>query len=135
MKKLCVMSIFAAFAFLAGCGGQVIREWTISSQPSGALVEVSGKEVGRTPVTIQFTYYGEYEVILSKEGYETLTTSVKLNPPWYQYPVIDFFAETSAFTFHDTRQSDHVLEKTKLPSPADLVDRANDMKNRTVGGN
>jgi len=124
----------AAFLFSAGCGGQVIREWTISSQPAGALVEVSGKEVGRTPVTIQFTFYGEYEVILSKDGYETLETSVELNPPWYQYPVIDFFAETSVFTLNDTRQSEHILVKAKPPAPTDLVDRANEMKNRTLGG-
>ena len=55
----------AGAAMLVGC---VEREWTISSEPAGAIVEVSGVEKGRTPLTISFTYYGDYEVIFRKAG-------------------------------------------------------------------
>ena len=134
MKRLYASVFIFAIVMVSGCGGEVVRELTISSEPSGALVEVSGKEVGRTPVTIEFTYYGNYEVILRKEGYKTLITGVKLNPPWYQYPVIDFFTEISMCSFRDERYSHHVLEKAKTPDAADLVDRANKMRDRTIGG-
>lgn len=127
------MLLSAVVLVASGCG-QVIREWTICSEPSGALVEVSGREVGRTPVTITFTYYGNYEVVLRKEGYETLATAVDLNPPWYQYPVIDFFTEISPFTFQDRRQSQHVLKKKTVPSARELLKKAEDMRERTRGG-
>ena len=128
-KIVCFMLVL----FAAGCGN-VVREWTICSEPSGALVEVSGKEVGRTPVTITFTYYGDYPVILRKEGYETLCTSVNLDPPWYQYPGIDFFTEVLPVSHQDLRQSMHELKKKKTPSEKELLERAKDLRERTGKG-
>jgi predicted ATPase len=76
--------VFAAA--LAGC---VERELTITSQPEGALVYVSDVEVGRTPVTIPFTWYQNYDVILRMDGYQTLKTHARLTPPWYEVPPLD----------------------------------------------
>src|SRR5688500_8891874 len=49
---------------VAGCGVQ--RSLTVQSEPPGALVYLNGLEVGRTPVTRDFTWYGVYDVELRK---------------------------------------------------------------------
>ena len=117
-----------AMLLLAIPVGCVEREWTLQSEPSGAVVWVSGVEKGRTPVTFDFTFYGEYEVILRKEGYETLKTSVKLDPPWYEYPGADFFSEIAPWTYHDRRETLHVLSKHIPPTEEELKARAEQMR-------
>ena len=47
-------------AVLAAGGGCVEREMTLTTDPPGALVYVSDKEIGRTPVTQPFLWYGDY---------------------------------------------------------------------------
>lgn len=118
---------------LAGLGC-VEREWTIRSEPEGAVVWVSGVEKGRTPVTFDFTWYGEYEVILRKEGYETLKTSVKLDPPIYEIPGIDFFSEIAPWTYHDRRETLHILKKTVAPTEEELKRRAKEMRRENLLG-
>lgn len=66
---------------------------TIRSQPPGALVYVDDYEIGTTPVSANFTYYGTRKIRLVKDGYETLTVMQPIAPPWYEYPVIEFFSE------------------------------------------
>ena len=56
---------------LNGC---VERFITVTSKPAGAIVWLNDEEVGVTPVTVPFTWYGEYGVVLRKEGYQTLKT-------------------------------------------------------------
>lgn len=73
--------------------GCVRRKLTIRSQPEGALVYVDQQEVGHTPVTVPFTYYGTREFILEKDGYRTVKEKQRIRAPWYQIPPIDFIAE------------------------------------------
>ncbi len=75
---------------LAGC---VERTLTVRSEPSGALVHLNDVEVGRTPVTVPFRFYGTYDVRLSKDGYQTLQTPKKATPPWWDVPGPDLLAE------------------------------------------
>ena len=49
--------------------------------PAGALVWVNHREVGRTPLEIDFTYYGHYDVQLTREGSEPVITTAEANPP------------------------------------------------------
>jgi hypothetical protein len=121
--------VVACAVMLVGC---VEREWTISSEPAGAIVEVSGVEKGRTPLTMSFTYYGDYEVIFRKAGYETLKTSVDLKPPVYQWVGIDFFAEIFPHKYEDRRETMHVLKKAIPVSDADLMKRAAQMRKKTL---
>jgi hypothetical protein len=95
------------------------------------VVYVSSVEVGRTPVTIDFTWYGDYEVVLRKEGYETLKTSVKLDPPLYELPGVDFFSEIAPWTYHDRRESLHILQVRRPPSKAKLKARAEQLRRET----
>jgi len=85
-----------AFSLLTLCAlgpGCVHRRMTIESNPAGALVLVDGKEIGYTPVSMDFTYYGTREVTLIKDGFETQTFPAKLRTPWYQHIPLDFFSD------------------------------------------
>src|SRR2546423_12143831 len=67
-----------ALLLLAGCAQRMVD---ITSDPSGALVFLNGNEVGRTPMRYDFTWYSDYDVTLRKDGYETLKTHHKIDPP------------------------------------------------------
>ncbi len=129
MKRKHLVGMLLTAAMAAGC---VEREWTLQSEPAGAVVWVSGVEKGRTPVTFEFTFYGEYEVVLRKEGYETLKTGVKLDPPWYEWPVIDFFSEIAPWTYRDRRETLHVLKKYVPPTEEELKTRAEQLRQENL---
>ena len=90
-KTLCVMSALALGTLLLG--GCVKRTLLIESDPPGALVYLNDEEVGRTPVTVPFTWYGTYDVRLEMEGYRTLHAEQELEQPWWESPGPDLFAE------------------------------------------
>jgi hypothetical protein len=75
---------------LSGC---VERRLTINTKPQGALVELNDEEIGESPVTVNFNWYGDYCIRISKEGYETLNTHRDLKGPWYDHFPFDFFAQ------------------------------------------
>lgn len=66
---------------------------TIRSNPPGAMVYVDDYELGTTPVSTDFTYYGIRKIRLVKDGYETLTVMEPVRAPWYQIPPLDFVTE------------------------------------------
>jgi hypothetical protein len=106
------------FLLTLGAGGCVERKLMVDSEPQGALVTLNGREVGRTPMTTDFTFYGKYDVVLRKEGYETLKTTGKVNAPIYQIPPIDLFAELIPLNFKDRQK----LTYTLTPAPEGPVD-------------
>ncbi len=73
--------------------GCVRRTARFTSVPDGARVFLNDREIGRTPATVEFTWYGDYDVVYRLEGYETIKTNAVLNPPLYQRFPFDFFAE------------------------------------------
>jgi len=75
---------------LCGC---VERRLTINTVPQGALVELNDEEIGVSPVTVEFNWYGVYNVAIRKEGFETLKTHRELKGPWYDKFPFDFFAQ------------------------------------------
>jgi len=79
-----------AGVLLTGC---VERQLTINTEPQGALVVLNDEEIGTSPVTVSFEWYGDYNVTIRKEGFETLTTHRKLEGPWYDAFPFDFFAQ------------------------------------------
>ena len=83
---LCLVAVLAA----SGC---VERKLTINTEPQGALVVLNDEEIGESPTTVGFEWYGDYNVRISKEGYETLNTHRKLKGPWYDGFPFDFFAQ------------------------------------------
>jgi len=112
-----------------GCGC-VERTVSITTEPQGAKVFLNDQEVGDTPVKVPFTWYGDYDIIARKEGYETLRTNYRLNPPWYQLPIIDLFAECLVpFTIHDNQVLPVlVLEPRKQPDKQALLRSADELR-------
>ena len=113
--------VMAAGALVCGC---VEREITFTSEPEGALVIVSDKEIGRTPVTLSFTWYGDYDIIYRLQGYQTIKTYAKINPPWYEYPPFDLLSHMAPWTYYDRRHLHHRMAKLKDPSDEELIRRA-----------
>ena len=85
-----ILVILIALTTFAGC---VERELTINTKPQGAVVTLNDEEIGESPVTVNFSWYGDYCVRINKEGYETLNTHRDLKGPWYDYFPFDFFAQ------------------------------------------
>jgi hypothetical protein len=117
---------------LAGC---VRRTLTIQTEPPAALVYLNDQEVGRTPVSVPFTWYGDYDVMIRKPGYQTLQTHARLHPPWYQVPPLDLISEALVpFTVHDTRQLAYTLEPQHYPTTQEVLERAVSLRERTLYG-
>jgi hypothetical protein len=112
--------------------GCVEQKMTITSEPSGALVYVSDQEVGHTPVTIPWTWVGDYAITLRMEGCQTLKTHANLKPTAYEVPPVDFFAEMMPQTYTDHRYLHFKLEKLVLPSNDELIQRAQQMRQENV---
>ena len=111
---------------VVGCVG-VRRELTVESEPAGALVYLNGEEVGRTPLTHPFLYYGTMDVKLRKEGYETLEDRPRVWAPFWQVPPLDLVAE--AFSFTDRhRLSYEMTPQRQDVDPAELVRRGTQLR-------
>lgn len=115
--------VLAALAFsLAGC---VERRMTIRTNPPGALVVLDGQEIGHAPVSTAFTYYGEREIKLIKDGYETKTINQTISTPWYQYFPLDFVSEVLVPAhIRDERNYMYPLEPVAAVSNEQLYQRA-----------
>lgn len=116
--------------FSLGC---VRRTVTINTVPQGARVILNDEEIGTSPIKVDFLWYGDYDVILRKDGYETLKTHQKLNPPWYQVPPFDFFAEIlTPATLHDQQQMSFALEPAQSVDKAELIQKAGEVRERAL---
>ncbi len=73
---------------------------TITSDPAGALVHLNDKEVGRTPLTVPFTFYGTYDVRLEADGHDPLWTKQEAVAPWWETPPLDLAAEALGAKSH-----------------------------------
>ena len=91
-----VLTLIGASLLALAQTGCVRRRMTIRSNPPGALAYVDNYEVGVTPCSTSFLYYGTRQIRLVKDGYETLTVMQPFDVPWYQIPPIDFFSENVA---------------------------------------
>ena len=108
---------------------------TVRSNPPGATVYVDDQELGTTPVSTSYTYYGTRKIQLVRDGYETQTVMHKFSKPWYQIPPLDFFFENvSPREYRDERILDFELEPQKVISTAELLDRAQQLRQGTRQG-
>lgn len=122
-------------ASCAVCTGCVQRRLTINSNPPGALVLVDDEDIGQTPVSVPFTYYGTRKVQLIKPGYETLTVLQRIKAPWYEYPGIDFFSEHFALhEVRDERDLFYELRPAAMVPSEQLLQRAEQLRNNSRAG-
>ena len=93
MVRRFTIAIFA-IAMLSLSTGCVERRFRVESNPPGAYVSVNNVPYGPTPVDIPFLFYGDYQIELKKEGFQTLVVKENIRTPWYQWPLVDFFSES-----------------------------------------
>lgn len=118
------------------CGGCVERTMKIQTDPPNALVIVNDEEVGLSPVKFSFLWYGDYDIIVRKAGYETLKTHHRFEPPWFQFPPIDFIVETLIpGTIRDVREVPLLtLQSTRQQTDEEIVGRAEQTRDRALFG-
>jgi PEGA domain len=111
----------------------VRRTINITTEPPNARVFLNDQEVGRSAVTTDFLWYGDYGVTIRKEGFETLETNWVIKPPWYQRIPLDFFTEVLwPGQLHDTHSRHFILEPAKIPTQEELIGRAGETRDRAL---
>jgi PEGA domain len=84
---------------LVGC---VQRQMTVITDPPGAVVSLNDREMGRTPFTKNFLWYGNYDVTIRKDGYQTLKTTAEITAPFWQFVPFDLVTDFLPLTDKET---------------------------------
>lgn len=123
---------------LASClldAGCVRRRLTIRTNPPGAQVFVDNQEIGTTPCSASFVYYGTRNITLIKPGYRTEKVSQRLNPPWYEISPLDFVSENFVpMELRDERVVDVQLVPEEIVPQQKLLDRAQSLRDSARTG-
>lgn len=123
-------AVLAAVVLLTG--GCVERRLTIVTEPSDAVVWLNDEEVGTTPVTVNFNWYGDYNVRIEKSGYDILNTHCAMERPLHDKFPFDFFAEVLwPKQIVDEYTWTFELQPYKQSSPEELIKEAEKMKDRS----
>ncbi|MCU0705864.1 MAG: PEGA domain-containing protein [Fimbriiglobus sp.] len=114
-----LLAALAAFVLVnAGC---VDRRFVVTSNVPGAGIEVDGQPLGPTPVDAAYVYTGKREFRATAPGYEPLTQVVKFEPKWWDYPILDLFAEVLwPFRIEDVRRV-HLELQPAVPRTAEEI--------------
>ncbi|MEM9166765.1 MAG: PEGA domain-containing protein [Planctomycetota bacterium] len=122
---------------LTGC---LERTITITSEPPGALVHLNDVELGRTPVTTEFRYFGVYDVRLAREGYEPVATARETGVPIWEYPGIDLLAILAPWRVQTSIEWEFALQPEPTPGTTEaqamedaLLERATSLKDASRG--
>lgn len=114
--------ILAVLGFVLSSVGCVRRRMLIRTNPPGAAVYVDKQEIGISPISTDYIYYGTREIEATADGYETVNIMREFKPPVYQWPVIDFFAETLwPFELRDQRTIDIEMPPARARSREELT--------------
>jgi PEGA domain len=108
---------------------------TVRTNPPGATVSVDNQVIGTTPAASSFVYYGTREFRIEKDGYRTETIRRRFNPPWYEFPGLDFIAESLwPGELRDERIIDVELVPSVLEPSQDIVSRADGLRAQSQAG-
>lgn len=128
VMRLCVLGTVASP--ISGC---VRRTMTITTDPPHAQVFLNDHEIGVSDVQTDFTWYGDYDVVIRKDGYETLHTHWRIDAPWYQWIPVDFFTEVLwPGECHDQRSRHFELAPVSPTDTDALVARAREIRKRAL---
>jgi hypothetical protein len=89
-----LLATLLVVATLIGC---VERRLRLESDPPGALIFLNGEEVARTPAVVPLAWYGRYDVVARKAGYETVQADRWVVAPWWGWFPLDLLAELMPF--------------------------------------
>ena len=125
------LAMLLAIACLA-TAGCVQRRVTVRSNPPGAMVYIDDYPIGATPVSTAYTFYGTRKIRLEKPGYEILAVMHEFPPPFYDYPVVDFFTENVVpWEIRDERTVEYQLQPQILEPTQRYLERADELRNAT----
>lgn len=126
------IALALALAIAAANIGCTQRTIEVTSEPSGALVHLNDRQVGRTPVTVPFLHYGKYDVRLERDGHHPLWTTARAWPPPWDLPGLDLLFEAIPGTH--VRLAWHFELEEAPPAAevddAELLDRAEQLRTR-----
>ncbi|MDI6733166.1 MAG: PEGA domain-containing protein [Planctomycetota bacterium] len=109
-RIICGLVIVGSLCLLIGCAEHRI---IITSEPPGANVSIDSKERGLTPLSVPFTFYGNREVAIEREGYQTHKSIISVKPPIFQVFPFDILMLLIPYPFIDTHTYYFILEKQK----------------------
>jgi hypothetical protein len=128
--RILIIAVLSTTIFACGC---VERKLTINTEPEEALIYLNDEEIGLSPVTIEFNWYGDYRIRIEKHGFETLNTHKALVAPAHDYFPLDFIAEVLIPNrIIDSYEWNFSLAPYQAPQREDLINAANDMRNKTI---
>jgi hypothetical protein len=118
-------------------GGCVERFISVRSDPPGAIVTLDDQKIGPTPVDIPYTWYGMRLLVVDLQGYTQVRETIALNPPWWQFPPIDFITDILVpATITDRREFSYSLDKVTAQPDKGLEEvkrRAAELRERAAG--
>ena len=107
----------------------------VRTHPPGATVSIDNQVIGTSPAASSFVYYGTREFRIEKDGYRTETIRRRINPPWYEFPGLDFVSETLwPGEIRDERIIDVQLVPAVREPVENVVDRADSLRNQSRAG-
>lgn len=117
-------------------GGCVEQTLTVDSNPPGAVVYLNDQEVGRTPMTVDFKWHGWYDVVIRKDGYQTLKTEAPVIAPAWNWMPLDLFAELLPIRLKEAQHLHYTLRPMSGPAvdPHQLVGRGEEMRTELESG-
>ncbi|HIF34993.1 MAG TPA: PEGA domain-containing protein [Planctomycetes bacterium] len=131
-RNIICIAICLAVVCSSGC---VRRRLTVRTNVPGAQVAIDNREIGVTPVSVPFTYYGGRNFVVTKAGCQTVRAQRDFGIPWYEFPVIDFFVENLwPYEIRDDRVVYFELIPSQPTDARQLVSRGEDLRNQASAG-
>jgi hypothetical protein len=133
IRKLApVMIALGVIVIVPGC---VHRRATIRTDPPGALISVGEREIGYSPASFDFTWYGTEEVTIRRDGYEMESHYIKLRRPWWQVPPLDFVTDNLLpGRVQDRQEFDFQLRPRVVVPGTELLERGNALRSEAEIG-
>lgn len=132
-ERVFAITIVCCIGF--GPVGCVRRRMEVRTNPPGATVSVDNQVIGTTPAASPFIHYGTREFRIEKDGYRTEVIRRNIRPPWYQWPGVDFVAETLwPGELRDNRIVDVQMVPDAMESSDDVLQRAESLRNQARNG-
>lgn len=120
------MVLLGAVVLACGC---VERRYTVRTDPPGAQVIVNGESLGPSPASHNFYYYGDREITLVLDGYETRTVIQPVNAPWWDNYLTEFFSENLVpLVIRDEQEFSYKLEPARSPTQEEVQARAETLR-------
>ncbi|PFG53364.1 PEGA domain-containing protein [Marinobacter sp. LV10R520-4] len=87
MKHFALFALVAVAFLFAGCASVVSgtdQKLTFNSEPDEATITVSGRVLGKTPLTVPVDRASNQSITFEKEGYKTYTAQLSTSTnPWF----------------------------------------------------